>query len=148
PNWRVFAFVRGAPGSADFQNLDATEMEQGHPVGAWHVGEVIQDVQDFTLRPDWKSRTATLYVGLVFQSGHDVGDRMPASGPNVVDRAIAVKTFDVDLAKAPPPPGTIYIPHASGPIAIDGMATDPGWATAITSPEFQPAEGGCGEPVG
>jgi len=145
--WRVFAYVRGAAGTADFMNLDATDMEIGHPVESWKAGEIIVDPQDFVLRPDWKSRTATLYIGLVRTGGHDVGDRMPTTALLTNDRAVIAKIFDVDLSKAPPPPGTVHVSHANGPIAIDGMGMDQGWATATTSPEFQTAEG-CPEPVG
>ena len=139
--WRVFAFVRGAPGSADFMNLAATDMELGHPPAKWQPGELIEDVQDVTLRPDWKSKSATLYVGLIEVGGHDVGDRMVAAGSNVVDRAIVARAFDIDLARAPPPAGTVYIPRAIGTITIDGVANDPGWGAAATSPEFATAEG-------
>jgi len=147
PGWRVFAQVRGDPGTADFMNLDATDMELGHPVGTWRSGELIADPMDFTLRPDWKSRTATLYVGLIRAGGHALGDRMAASGPHVLDRAIIAKQFDVDLSKAPPPPGTIYIAHAAGPIVIDGSANEPGWGAAQMSPDFATAEGSQ-DPVG
>jgi hypothetical protein len=147
PGWRVFAILHGAPGNADFMNLDATDMELGHPPETWKAGELIQDIQDVTLRPDWKSPTATLLVGLIHVEGHDVGDRMAASGPHVVDRAIVARTLDVDLSKAPPPQGTVYVPRAAGAIAIDGVASDPGWANAAVSPEFQTAEG-CPDPIG
>jgi hypothetical protein len=33
--WRVFAFVRGAAGTADFMNLPATDMEIGHGPALW-----------------------------------------------------------------------------------------------------------------
>ena len=147
PGWRVFALVRGEPGKPDFMNLPATDMEIGHPVGDWKAGEIIQDVQDMTLRADWKGKTATLYVGLIHTGGHDVGDRMAAAGPAVVDRAIVARAFQVDLSRAPPPPGTVYVPHANGAITIDGIANDVGWSNAVTSPDFQPAEG-CAEPIG
>lgn len=144
PGWRVFTLVRGAPGSADFMNLPATDMELGHPPESWKPGEIIQDVQDFVLRPDWKSSGATFSLGLIHQHGHDIGDRMAASGSNVAninDRAVVARTAPVDLSRAPPPPGTVYIPRAAGPIVIDGIAGDPGWSNAVTSPEFQTAEG-------
>ncbi|HET9990534.1 MAG TPA: hypothetical protein VFQ65_18525, partial [Kofleriaceae bacterium] len=32
PGWRVFAQLRGEPGTADFMNLDASDMELAHPV--------------------------------------------------------------------------------------------------------------------
>ena len=145
--WRVFTMVRGAPNTADFMNLPASDMQLGHPVATWRPGEIIEDAQDITLRPDWKSPIATIQLGLIQAGGHTPGERMAAQGPHVVDRAIVAKTFDVDLAKAPPPPDTIYIRHAAGPIAIDGSAGEPGWAGAVLSPEFQQAEG-CGESLG
>ncbi|MBV8761033.1 MAG: carbohydrate-binding family 9-like protein [Deltaproteobacteria bacterium] len=141
PGWRVFTLVRGAPGSADFMNLPATDMELGHPPETWKTNEIIQDEQDFVLRPDWKSPTATITLGLIHQHGHDVGDRMAATGHDVVDRAVVARTASVDLSKAPPPPGTVYIPRAAGAIAIDGVGGDLGWSNAVTSPEFQTAEG-------
>ncbi|MGE5183763.1 MAG: carbohydrate-binding family 9-like protein [Acidobacteriota bacterium] len=147
PGWRVFAILRGEPKTADFMYLPATDMELGHPPETWKSGEIIQDVQDFVLRPDWRSKTATLEVGLIQVGGHDVGDRMPALGPSVVDRAIVARTWQVDLSKAPPPAGTVYVPHAAGPITIDGVAAEPGWQTAAVSPELVTAEGSP-EPVG
>lgn len=147
PGWRVFAQLRGDAGTADFMNLDATDMERGHPVESWKAGEVILDPLDFTLRPDWKSKTATLYVGLIHVGGHDIGDRMAATGPNTLDNAVIAKTIPVDLSKAPPPPGTMYLPHATGPITIDGIAAEPGWGLAVQSPEFATAEGSQ-DPVG
>jgi len=147
PGWRVFAILRGEPGTADFMNLDATDMELGHPVATWKTGEVISDVQEFTLRPDWKSPTATLYVGLIRTGGHDTGDRMATTGPNTLDRAVIAKTFAVDLSKAPPPAGTVYVPHTTGAIAIDGIGFDPGWGLATMSPDFATAEGSQ-DPVG
>jgi len=139
--WRVFAFVRGAQNTADFMNLGATDMEIGLPPHKWKPGQIIQDVQDITLRPDWRSPTATLYVGLVEEHKHQIGDRMAASGPYVIDRAVVARTIDVDLSKAPPPQGTVYVPHTSGGVTVDGTAVDPTWATAATSPDFVNADG-------
>src|SRR5439155_21254112 len=80
--------------------------------------------------------------------GHDLGDRMQAAaGDHVVDRAIVARTWSVDLAKAPAPPGTVYVPHAAGPITIDGVGMDYGWTSAVVSPDFTTAEGSP-DPVG
>jgi hypothetical protein len=147
PGWKLFALVRGAPGTADFINLPATDLELGHDPSRWQPGEVIEDVQDITVRPDWRSPTATLTVGLIAVGQHGVGDRMAASGPHTQDRAVIARVIDVDLSKAPPPPGTIHVPRALGPIAIDGVASEPAWATAATSPELVTAEGSA-DPVG
>jgi len=145
--WRVFTLVRGAPGSADFMNLSPSDMEIGHPTRKWKAGQIIRDVQDIVLRPDWRSPTATIYTGLVWDDGHQIGDRMLAVGDHVVDRAIVARTIEVDLAKAPPPLGTVHVPRAPGPITIDGLANDPGWVGAATSPELVSADGSP-EPVG
>jgi hypothetical protein len=145
--WRVFSFARGAQGSADFMSLSPTDMQIGHPTKAWKAGQIIRDVQDIIIRPDWRSPTLTLYVGLVEAGGNQIGDRMAASGEQVVDRAIVARTIDVDMAKAPPPPGTVYVPRAAGPITIDGLANDPGWANAAASPDLITADSSP-DPVG
>lgn len=145
--WKVFALLRGAPGTADFIALPATDMELGHDPARWQPGEVIEDVQDITLRPDWRSPTATLTVALIAVGQHGVGDRMAASGPHTQDREVIARVIDVDLSKAPPPPGTVHVPRALGPIAIDGVASEPAWAAAATSPELVTAEGSA-DPVG
>ncbi|HEY5927065.1 MAG TPA: carbohydrate-binding family 9-like protein [Kofleriaceae bacterium] len=147
PEWRVFSLLRGGQGSADFMNLGPTDMQIGHPTKKWKAGQIIQDVQDIVLRPDWRSPTATLYVGLVEAGGNQIGERMNAVGPNVVDRAIVARAIEIDMAKAPPPQGTLYLPRAGGAITIDGVANDPGWTNAAMSPDLITADGSP-EPVG
>lgn len=146
-SWRVFALVRGAPNTADFMNLTATDMELAHGPATWKAGELIEDIQDITLRPDWHSATATLYVGLIAAGEHGIGDRMAASGAHTQDRAVIARVIDVDLSRAPPPPGTVYLPRAQGPIIVDGVASEPAWSLAATSPELATAEGSS-DPVG
>jgi hypothetical protein len=145
--WRVFALVRGARHSADFMNLPATDMEIAYGPAKWKAGDVIEDVQDITLRPDWRSTTAMLHVGLIALGGHGIADRMAASGPNTDDRAVLARVIDVDLSRAPPPPGTVHVPRAIAPITIDGVASEPAWTAAAASPELATAEGGA-EPPG
>lgn len=145
--WRVFSFARGAQGSVDFMSFSPTDMQIGHPAKKWKAGQIIRDVQNIIIRPDWRSPTMTLYIGLVEDGRHQIGDRMAASGEHVVDRAIVARTIEIDMAKAPPPPGTVYVPRAAGPITIDGIATDPGWANAATSTDLITADSSP-EPVG
>jgi hypothetical protein len=147
PGWKVFALVRGAPGTADFMNLPSTDMEIGHAPSTWKAGELIEDVQDIVLRPDWRSPTATLYVGLIATGQHGIADRMAASGPHTLDRQVIARVIEIDLSKAPPPPGTIHVPRATVPITIDGVASEAAWATAAASPEFVTAEGSA-DPLG
>ncbi len=147
PGFRVFALVRGAPNTVDFMNLTATDMEIAHGPATWKAGELIEDIQDLTLRPDWHSATATLYMGLIAVGAHGLGDRLAATGSHTEDRAVIARTITVDLSKAPPPPGTVYVPRAPGPITVDGIASEPAWASATTSPELVTAEGSS-DPVG
>lgn len=145
--WRVFGIVRGAPTTADYMNLPPTDMEVAHGPATWRAGEIIEDVQEFTLRADWRSSEATVSVGLIAVGAHELGDRMKAEGPHTVDRAVIARRIEVDLSHAPPPLGTIYIPHTAGPITIDGVTTEAAWLGAPSSPELVTAEGSP-EPVG
>ena len=145
--WKPFTLFRGEAGAPDFMALLDTDMSIAHGPATWRAGEIIEDPQELTLRPDWRSSKATLSVGLISSGAHGVGDRMAAFGPAVVDRAVIARVFDVDLSKAPPPPGTIYVPFARGPIVVDGIANEVGWTGAITSPEFPTGEGSP-DPVG
>lgn len=145
--WRVFAQLRGAPNTADFMNLVPTDMQAGHGPATWQVGEIIEDTQVINLRPDWKSHEATLLVGLIEIGKHTTLDRMRAEGPRTLDNAIVAKKLEVDLARAPAPKGSVYIPQANGAITIDGVANDPGWL-GIPMAELVPAEGASGEPLG
>ena len=146
-NWRPFALVRGPAGSSDFMNLDATDMQVGYPVAKWQPNDIIEDEQQITMRPDWTSPSAILYVGLIAVAKHGTLDRMPVTGARTQDRAIIAAKLDIDLSRAPPPPGTIHIPRASSPIVIDGMQLDGAWQTAVTSNEFVTGEAST-DPVG
>ncbi|MDB4963682.1 MAG: putative lipoprotein [Myxococcales bacterium] len=147
PGWQVFSLLRGEPNKPDFMNLPATEMQRAHGPATWTPGEIIEDEQEIFVRPDWRSHEATLLVGLIQVGAHGVGDRMAATGAQVKDRAVIAHKLDVDLSKAPPPPGTVNVPYARGPIAIDGMALDEGWMGVAQSPDWLTAEGSP-EPVG
>ena len=146
-NYRVFMLVHGAPNTADFMSLPMTEMQRAHGPATWRANEIIEDEQEIVLRPDWRSSEATILVGLIEVGKHGTLDRMVATGPRTIDNAVIAAKLDVDLSKAPPPPGTIHIPRAQGPITVDGQAGDPGWIGAVQSPDFVTAEGSP-EPIG
>src|SRR5262245_39107801 len=74
-DWRVFSHLRGD--GADFQNIDQTDMRIGHGPATWQPGEIIEDIQDFALKGEWRSRTATLIVGLYPRGKHKIEDRLP-----------------------------------------------------------------------
>ena len=125
---RVRARARRA-GTADFMNLPATDMELGHPPATWKAGEIIEDVQDFTLRPDWRSPTATLLVGLIARRrprrrrSHG-RERRRHVVDRAVDRAHARRSI-CRRRRRRRARSTCRTPPA--PITIDGIANDPGW---------------------
>jgi hypothetical protein len=145
PQWRIFSHVRGAKGTSDFYNADASDMRIGYPPTKWKVGDLIEDEQRVTLPPGWKSSTAEIVVGMFQVGKHAIADRakIVSSDDIAVDSALTVRRLPVDLAKAPPPPGTILVKKAQGPIVIDGIANEAGWMGAAESNEFVGAEGGA-----
>jgi len=147
PGWQVFSTVRGEPTKPDFMNLPPTDMQRAHGPATWAAGEIIEDEQEVFLRPDWRSFDATVHIGLIQTGTHGIGDRMAATGPHVKDRAVVARRLEIDLSKAPPPPGTLHVPYAQGPIAIDGSPADQGWMGIAASAEWPTAEGSP-EPVG
>jgi hypothetical protein len=149
-SWRPFALLRGPQGTADFMNLEASDMQVAYPPAKWKANDIIEDEQTFAVRPDWSSSYAFLYVGLIEVGKHGTLDRMAvAASDRTDDRAIVAAKLEIDLSRAPPKPGTIHVPRASGPISIDGFAGDQGWSNALTSPEFVTGDGGGnGDPPG
>jgi hypothetical protein len=145
--WRVFTLVRAPAGSADFMNLTSSDMQYAYGPERWKAGDIIEDPQTFVVRPDWRSASATILVGLIEVGRHGTLDRMAATGPRTQDRAIVARVLEIDTSRAPPPPGTVHVPRAQGPIAIDGVANEPSWASAASSAELATAEGSP-EPIG
>src|SRR5688572_5216091 len=141
PQWKVFTLVRGPAGTADFMNLPSTDMQIAHGPGTWEPGEIIEDIQTIHLRPDWRSKEATVLVGLIEQGKHGTLDRMSVAGPRTKDNTIVAAVLEVDLSRAPPPKGTIHITRTQGPIAIDGAASESGWL-GIPHAELVTAQGG------
>lgn len=141
PSWNVFTLVRGPAGTADFMNLVPTDMQIAHGPAVWEPGEIIEDVQTFTVRPDWRSKDATVTVGMIERGKHGTLDRMEVRGAATRDRAIVARVLEIDLSRAPPPKGTAHLSRAQGPITIDGIGSDTGWLGAAQT-ELVTAEGG------
>ena len=122
-------------------NFGATDMEIGLPVKKWKAGQIIQDIQDITLRPDWRSPVVTLYIGLVEEHGHQLGDRMAASGLRFVDRAVVARAIEVDsVESAATARHGVRAAHV-GRHHDRRYAVDPTWANAASSVDFVNADG-------
>lgn len=129
PGWEVLSSVSGD--GADYLDVSRSDLRTGHPVGTWKTGEILRDEQTIVLPRLWKSRRATLRVGLHPVGSHRARDRVE----------IDVATLTVDVSKAPPPPGTLALKKANGAIVIDGKADDAGWRNAAVQTAFTVAEG-------
>jgi hypothetical protein len=138
---RVFTHLRGDEGGFDFMNLDDSPMRRAHPPSSWRAGEIIQDEQSVTLRPDWHSKSATLLVGMARRGRHGAGDRLPILRGPASEGAVVARRFSVDLSKAPPPPGTVVVRKAISPIVVDGIGNEATWAAVPWSADFATAEG-------
>ena len=148
--WRVFSHLVGT--GDQWMNVDQTDMRLGYPPAQWKPGDIIRDEQTITLDKGWKSSSAQLTVGLYRKGTTGTGDRMRIeSGPADHESRVLAFRFAVDRRGAgkPVPPADlqVQIRRASGPIAIDGVASEADWQSAATSPAFSPAEGGR-EPKG
>jgi len=99
------------------------------------------------VRPDWRSASATILVGLIEVGRHGTLDRMAASGPHTQDRAVVARVLEIDTSRAPPPAGTVHVPRARGELAIDGVTSELAWSFAASTQEFAAAEGSS-EPNG
>lgn len=145
-SWRVFSHLVGTGG--EWMNVDATDMRTGYPPGKWKAGDVIRDEQSFTLKKDWRSKRATLTVGLYQKGASGADGRMPiVSGPQDAEGRVVAATFRVDGAAGSKAKTREYIVRrASGPIEIDGRADEAAWKEAPRSANFVTAEGGAEMP--
>jgi hypothetical protein len=142
-DWRVFSHVTGDGG--EWMNVDYTDMRQGHPPSKWSAGEIIRDEQRFALKGSWKSKHASLTVGLYRKGVSGIDGRMPiVDGPKDQEERVPAFRFTVDVKNAPAAAASkdYTIRRASGPIVIDGVADEDAWKTAPRSPNFSDAESG------
>jgi Carbohydrate family 9 binding domain-like len=147
---RVFTHLLGQGGeggASSFMNLDDSPMRRAYPPRRWRAGDLFTDAQSFVLRPDWRSPTATLLVGLVKRGGHGPADRLAVVRGPGEGGAVVARVLPVDVSRAPPPPGTVRVVRASSPITVDGLGEEAAWAAVPWSANFATAEGSR-DPVG
>ncbi len=141
--WRAFTHVNGL--GKDWMNVDETKMRKGYGPDRWKAGDIVKDEQTITLRKDWGSPFASIYVGLYKKGGQSERDRMPVvSGPHDGKSRILVAKLTVTGVKeaAPPPaPSGYVIRQTTAAITIDGKADEPAWKDAAPTGDFKDAEG-------
>jgi hypothetical protein len=143
PEWRVFSHVVGS--SAQWMNVDRTDMRLGYPPGDWKAGDIIRDEQKFTLDADWKSPYAQLVVGLYRKGSHGPEGRMRIErGPADDESRLLAIRFSVarGAGQRTPPAPPYLVRRARGPITVDGKADEVDWKSASEGPPFVAAEGG------
>lgn len=138
--WRIFVHLRGAAATPDFVNADQSPLRRAYPLHEWRRGEIIEDPQEVIVPAQWQSATMQVVAGLIPRGKHAVADRAVVHSSRAVDQAVTVAEIAIDLGRAPPPPGTVRVRHASDSIVIDGVAAEQSWAEAASSPEFLVAE--------
>jgi hypothetical protein len=139
--WRVFSHLVGT--GDQWLNIDRTDMRSGYPPAEWKAGDVIRDEQKFTLPADWKSPYAQLTIGLYRKGGHGPEDRMRIEkGPADAESRVLAVRFPIDRGGSRAQPAPYLVRRATGPVTVDGAASEADWQGAPSSPPFATAEGG------
>ena len=135
--WRLFTHLEGNAGNV--VNHDGTgPLRSLYPPGRWKKGEVLKDPQRIELPADWKSPTATFYLGL-WLGPHRL---QITEGPNDGDNRARVLTVPVargasaDTAPRPPAVPVLQAPKTATPPTIDGKLDDEVWKAARPTRRF------------
>lgn len=140
--WRAFTHVNGV--GKDWMNVDETKMRKGYGPDRWKGGDIVKDEQTITLRKEWGSPFASIYVGLYKKGGQSERDRMPVvTGPHDGHSRVLVAKLNVTGVKAPSAAATAgyTVRKTASPITIDGKADEAVWKDAAGTGDFKDAEG-------
>lgn len=115
--WRLFTHLDDAEAPRTNQD-NVGDVRRGYQPERWRPGEYITDEQTFELPADWSSPVVRVNVGLW------KGDqRMPATPAERTDGARRVRAIELDTGVSIPV-AEMTVPHATGPITIDGTLED------------------------
>ncbi len=151
--WKVFVHLELPAGKRMI--LDHHPVGELYPVANWKKGEIIRDVQRFTVAADTRPGPATLWVGLFNEAIYREqggGDRMELQNkdqvPNDGDHRVRAARFTVaaggEPARAEAP--TLVARRAGAAVRVDGTLDDAAWAAAGRSAPFRNADGSDATP--
>lgn len=149
--WKVFVHLELPAGKRMI--LDHHPVGELYPIANWKKGEIIRDVQRFTVAADTKPGPATLWTGLFNEAIYREqggGDRMeiknkdqvPNDGDNRVRAARFTVTAGGESAQAEAP---VLVARRAA-IQVDGRLDDAAWAAASRSASFRNADGSDATP--
>jgi len=151
--WTVFGHLE-QPGKR--QLLDHDPVDNLYPIKEWKKGDIIKDVQSFTLDKDFKGGEATLWMGIFnLQSWKEAraNDRLKVVDPGAVsehgDNRLKVLTFKVSNTKAKTNRKNATARYtarpARSPITIDGKLDEDAWKKASKTRLFVQPNGKKGD---
>jgi hypothetical protein len=151
--WTVFGHLE-QPGKR--QLLDHDPVDNLYPIKEWKKGDIIKDVQSFTLDKDFKGGEATLWIGIFnLQSWKEAraNDRLKVVDPGTVsehgDNRLKVVTFKVSSKKAKTNRKNATARYtarpARSPITVDGKLDEEAWKKASKTRLFVQPNGNKGD---
>ncbi len=151
--WKVFVHLELPAGKRMI--LDHHPVGELYPITNWKKGEIIRDVQRFTVAADTRPGPATLWAGLFNEAIYREqggGDRMEIKNkdqvPNDGDNRVRAARFTV-MAGGEPARGeapVLVARRAAGAVQVDGKLDDAAWAAAGRSAPFRNADGSDATP--
>jgi len=146
--WKVFVHLELPAGKRMI--LDHHPVGELYPIGNWKKGEIIRDVQRFTVASDTRPGPAVLWAGLFNEAIYREqggGDRMELKNkdqvPNDGDNRVRVAQFTVVGAEgaARSQAAVLVARRVAGPIAVDGKLDEAVWASRDEAVALRSAEG-------
>ena len=129
--WKVFTHLVDADKKSRM-NLDAIRpVRELYPEASWKAGEFIRDKQEITIAPDWRSPTASFYLGFY---NDDTRMRIVGGPHDAESRALAL-TLPVIPGRGTEIPRVIAR-RATMPISIDGKLDEADWKDTEQTPQF------------
>lgn len=146
--WKIFVHLE-LPGGKRMI-LDHHPVGELYPIANWKKGEIVRDIQRFTVAADTTPGPATLWVGLFNEAIYREqggGDRMeirnkdqvPHDGDNRVRAARFTVVAAGDNARNEAP--ILVARRTGGKVQVDGRLDDEAWTRGERSPPFGNADG-------
>lgn len=151
-DWMVFVHLE-RPGQKR-QILDHHPVDGLYPMGQWKKGQIVKDVQKFTVDSGFTNGEAVLWVGIfnkVAWETKQANDRLKLvnakdvknDGDDRIEAARTVVTGGASAAEAATQgrPPTYVVKRADGAITIDGKLDEAAWAGAPRTRTFLRPDG-------